>query len=272
LEEEDIVSIHRQLAPEAGRAHRVFGSHMFQHEAVIQTIERLGGVATLAQLNKEVFKIKNCEWKTKTPFHSIRRIVQTQEAIYKIKPGLYGLVSYQEPNEARGIIASDARTDSSQEVAQSDHAYYQGLLLIIGNVRELHTFAPNQDKRKAFLQQKIGDLRKLNAIPPFSYPDLVKRSSTVDVIWFNDRQMPHSFFEVESSTDIQNSLVKFTELQDFHARMYIVADAKRHKEFKDKVSRSAFKDIRERTSFLNYMSLVKQYESQMGMGKLEVII
>lgn len=49
---------------------------MKQHEAVVSTIEKLGGIATLGQLNQEVFRIKECEWKTKTPFASIRRIVQ----------------------------------------------------------------------------------------------------------------------------------------------------------------------------------------------------
>ena len=49
---------------------------MKQNEAVIQTIERLGGIATLGQLNQEVLKIKECIWKTKTPFASIRRVVQ----------------------------------------------------------------------------------------------------------------------------------------------------------------------------------------------------
>lgn len=56
---------------------------MKQYEAVIQTMEHLGGVATLGQLNQEVFKIKDCIWKTKTPFASIRRIVQTDKNIYK---------------------------------------------------------------------------------------------------------------------------------------------------------------------------------------------
>ena len=62
---------------------------MKQYEAVIETLEMLGGVATLGELNKEVFKIKDCEWRTKTPFASIRRIVQQTKGIYKIKPGLY---------------------------------------------------------------------------------------------------------------------------------------------------------------------------------------
>jgi hypothetical protein len=65
---------------------------MKQFEAVIQTLENLGGVATLGKLNQEVMKIEDCKWGTKTPFASIRRIVQTNKDIYKIKPGLYGLV------------------------------------------------------------------------------------------------------------------------------------------------------------------------------------
>ena len=76
---------------------------MKQYEAVIQTLEKLGGVATLGQLNQEVFKIKDCEWKSKTPFASIRRIVQENENIYKIKPGLWALKSYQKKLEDNSV-------------------------------------------------------------------------------------------------------------------------------------------------------------------------
>lgn len=62
---------------------------MKQNEAVILTLEKLGGVATLGQLNQEVFKIKECEWKTKTPFASIRRIVQLDKNIVENFFGLF---------------------------------------------------------------------------------------------------------------------------------------------------------------------------------------
>lgn len=75
---------------------------MKQYEAVIETLDKLGGVATLGELNREVFKISVCEWKTKTPFASIRRIVQQTKGIYKIKPGLYGLEKYRKQIEDRG--------------------------------------------------------------------------------------------------------------------------------------------------------------------------
>ena len=72
---------------------------MNQNEAVILTLERLGGCATLGQLNQEVFKVKECIWKTKTPFASIRRIVQLDKNIYKIRAGLYGLVKFRKEIE-----------------------------------------------------------------------------------------------------------------------------------------------------------------------------
>lgn len=68
---------------------------MKQYEAVIQTLERLGGQATLAELYREVMKIEECEWQTKTPFASIRRIVQVRPEIFKVSPGLWALRSHQ---------------------------------------------------------------------------------------------------------------------------------------------------------------------------------
>lgn len=200
---------------------------MKQNEAVILTLEKLNGIATLGQLNQEVFKIKECDWKTKTPFASIRRIVQTDKNIYKIKPGLYGLIKFKKENESKGIAEITEKNKDSEQVINFNHSYFQGLLLKIGNLKGLKTFLPNQDKNKLFLSEKLSVISSLEKIPPFSYKNIVDRSATIDVIWFNERNMPNSFFEVEHSTDIQNSLLKFNDLQDFYVDMFIVADKKR---------------------------------------------
>lgn len=175
---------------------------MKQYEAVIQTLEKLGGAATLGQLNQEVFKIKDCEWKSKTPFASIRRIVQENPNIYKIKPGLWALKSYQKELEQKGIVVETEKNKDSKIVQEFTHSYYQGLLVTIGNLRNKKTFVPNQDKSKMFLNEKLGDLRTLQEQPAYSYEKFTQRSSTIDVIWFNEREMPEDFFEVEHSTDI----------------------------------------------------------------------
>lgn len=245
---------------------------MKQHEAVIQTLEKLGGIATLGQLNQEVFKIKDCEWGTKTPFATIRRIVQLRPEIYKLRPGLYGLIKLKNQNERRGIFEETLKNKNSKEIIEFNHSYYQGLLLHLGNLKKLDTFIPNQDKNKKFLNQSLESIRSLKTIPEYTYPKLVQRSSTIDVIWFNDRKMPHSFFEVEHSTDIQNSLLKFNDLQDFYVRMIIVADKSRREEYENKIKYSSFKEIQQRLKFLDYEGLSKQYESLVEQQHFELIL
>lgn len=247
---------------------------MKQNEAVILTLERLGGVATLGQLNQEVFKISDCRWNTKTPFASIRRIVQLDKNIYKIKPGLYGLLSHKKSIESKGIIQETEKNKDSKDVIEFNHSYFQGLLLTIGNLKGLKTFVPNQDKNRLYINTKLADIRTLNDLPEYTYPNLVQRSSTIDVIWFNERNMPHSFFEVEHSTDIQNSLLKFNDLQDFYVRMVIVADIKRKREYLNKIKFSSFKDLikNNRVFFLNYEALNKQYENIIEQMNYEFIL
>ena len=243
---------------------------MTQYQAVVQALDRLGGVATLAQLYKEVPKISACSWQTKTPQASIRRIVQLSKDLFKIKPGLYGLTSKRKEIESRGIIPETTANQQSQEVKESNHTYYQGLLLLIGKYRKFDCWAPNQDRNKAFLAGTIDSVRTLKALPQFSYPQLVRRSGNVDAVWLNSRGMPNSFFEVEFSTDIQNSLLKFNDLQDFFAQMVIVAASQRRAEFDAKLSYSAFVDIRNRVKFLDFTALVKRYELVVAQSETEV--
>ena len=247
---------------------------MKQYEAVILTMESLGGIATLQQLNQEVFKIKECAWNTKTPYASIRRIVQQTRGIYKIKPGLYALETHRKQLEANGIVVETDQNKESQILIDFNHSYYQGLLLSIGNLKGFNTFAPNQDKNKLFANQKIDDIRSLREIPTYTYPHFVQRCSTIDVIWFNERNMPDSFFEVEHSTDISNSLQKFNDLQDFHTKMFIVADIKRYNEYKYKLDYVSFNLIRKdkRVAFLSYQELEKQYEQIIAKQKFQTLI
>jgi hypothetical protein len=234
---------------------------MKQYEAVIETLEKLGGIATLGTLYQEVFKIQECQWNTKTPLASIRRIVQERKEIYRIKPGLWGLTSHRKQLENNGIIIETEENKNSCIMEEFNHSYHQGILLEIGNIKGYQTFVPNQDKNKKFANTTLKKIRSLESIPPFSFPELVQRSSTIDVIWFNERRMPSHFFEVEHSTDIQNSLLKFYDLQDFYSKMYIVASKQREKEYEYKIHFGAFKSLLEnkRVCFLDYDSLHKIY-------------
>jgi hypothetical protein len=222
---------------------------MKQHEAVIKVMEEHGGYATLGQLNQSVFKVEGCEWKTKTPFASIRRIVQDERFFLKIRPGLWALKTYKDklPPE---ILPSKNQPKAKQ--IEYSHTYYQGLLVELGNLQKYKTFVPNQDKNRYYLGKRLSDITTISDMYNFSYNHIVNKAHTVDVMWFNERNMPASIFEIEHSTDIYNSLLKFVELQDFYTKFRIVADEARKREFQAKLSLQAFKTIIDRVKFWNY--------------------
>ena len=232
---------------------------MKQYEAVIKVMEENSGFATLGHLYQNVLKVKDCEWETKTPFASMRRIVQDDRFFFKIKPGLWALKSYKDrlpfdvyPRDEINKIEKD----------KLDHSYYQGLLVEIGNLRKFETFIPYQDKNKKYLGKNLGDVTSIKKFYEFSYDYIIKKAQTVDVSWFNMRKMPVYFFEIEYSTNIQNSLLKFSELQDFNSKFFIIADGIRKKEFEGKVSLSAFSEIKERVKFMDYKSLSEWHSSE----------
>jgi hypothetical protein len=239
-----------------------------QPEQVIEKMRELGGYATFGQLNQALdFSL----WKTKTPQASVRRIVQKNEAFSKIKPGLWALKEYKALAENRfGFF------ENMPSRAQNDslHTYYQWLTVEIGNMYEhvSDTYVPNQDKNKVFSEKKaLGEISTLENIHNFTNPTLLKRVKTIDVVWFNFRDMPHSFFEVEHSTDFRNSLTKYVALQDFRTRFFIISDASRMRQFQSVIDDLIYKDIRKRTKFVSYQQIDKQYEKMSGLREAQVI-
>lgn len=220
-----------------------------QYEAVIDVMKGNGGYSTLGHLYHKVLRVPGVEWRTKTPFASIRRIVQDPRFFFKIRPGLWALQEYKDklPKE----IYSQSKIPSS-EITELNHSYYQGLLVEIGNLKQFETAVPAQDKNRKYLNNSLGEVATLKETPEFTYPHLMSKVRTVDVVWFNSRRMPDSFFEVEHSTQIQNSLLKFVELQDFHSKFIIVANKVRYTEFRSKLALTAFQSITERTKFIDY--------------------
>lgn len=199
----------------------------------------------------------------KTPFASIRRIVQDTRFFFKIKPGLWALKNFKD-KLPQNILQTKDQPKAKQE--EYSHVYYQGLLVELGNFKRYKTFVPKQDKNKSFLGRKLSDVATIAEIYNFSYDRIIKKARTVDVIWFNCRNMPTSLFEIEHSTDMNNSLLKFVELQDFYTDFYIVADKLRYKEFQKKISLEAFKLISKRVKFCNY-----EYVAQLHTKTSELI-
>jgi hypothetical protein len=221
---------------------------MYQYEAVEQVMQENSGYATLKHLYENAPHVKGSEWETKTPNASIRRIVQRRDEFFKISPGLWALESYREQLPEH-LYSESAPAEKQREY---NHTYFQGLLAEIGNMRAADTWVPSQDKNQAFLDRTLADVRSLESIPEFGYEAMVRRARTVDVVWFNERRMPDSLLEVEFSTDFQNSLHKFLDLQDYYTNFVIVADETRQGQFEKRLNQAGFEPIRDRVNFFNF--------------------
>jgi hypothetical protein len=242
---------------------------MKQHEAVIKVMEENGGYATLGYLYQNVLKVPGCEWKTKTPFASMRRIVQDDRFFFKIKPGLWALKSHRQllPEE---MLAKKEKTPRQIDFT---HSYYQGLIVQLGNLQEYETFIPSQDKNKVFLgKERLGNLASRTDIYPFTYDSITSRAQTIDVVWFNSRRMPASVFEVEHSTDMKNSLVKFVELQDFRTNMIIVADMSRKRQYEQTIMLNAFRSIKDYVYFWSYQHLSQLHSKSFELKAIQDIM
>lgn len=228
---------------------------MKQKDNVIEAMKANGGYATFQQLN---MLVDFSNWGTKTPFASIRRIVQTNDEFFRVQPGLWALKEYK----ADVLKKFSINSNDIQSINEFTHSYFQGIILEIGNIRKLDTYVPAQDKNKRFLEKRLCDIATTNKIYDFTYPELLRKAKTVDAIWFNERKMPCAFYEVEHSTDIKNSLNKFFELQDFRAKFYIVAAKERKNQFDDIINSSIYRPIKDIVDFVNYDALISQYNME----------
>jgi hypothetical protein len=236
---------------------------MNQRNQVINVMRENGGFATLGFLNQ---KVDVREWKTKTPFASIRRIVQDENYFFRIRPGLWAL------NDCREEVLRIFKIERFQKTnTEFDHSYYQGLLLEIGNMKGFQTYVPAQDKNRHFLRLPLFKISSTTAIYEFSYPEIVNRAKSIDVIWFNERKLPQSFFEVEHSTDIQNSLLKFNDLRDFNANFFIISAIERKREFDRKIRYSAFDLIVDRVKFFDYESLSILHSKTLEINSINML-
>lgn len=236
-----------------------------QVDDIIEAMQKNKGYATLGYLNQNV---DTSNWKTKTPFESIRCYLQRRDEFFKIQPGLWALTDSKESILKKFQIKENGKIEN--EVFT--HSYYQGLLVDIGNMKKLKTYIPAQDKNKFYLEIKLGDIATTTEIPDFTYHNIVNRARTVDTIWFNERELPNSFYEVEHSTNILNSLNKFYELQDFRSRFFIVADNKRKNEFNDKINQSIYNSIKSFVTFIDYETLSNQHSQMSEMNKSQILL
>jgi len=85
---------------------------MNQKECVIEALASLGGMTTLVDL---YHKTDVSTWGSKTPFASIRRIVQTNKEFYKIRAGLWGLCDSRDKNLAKKYFGKSCKLGNDED-------------------------------------------------------------------------------------------------------------------------------------------------------------
>jgi hypothetical protein len=240
------------------------GVIMTQAEQVIAAMKSNDGFATFGKLNS---LLDFSTWDSKTPEASVRRIVQENSAFFKIKPGLWALT------EDKDLILEKLKLKNANKTQQNDftHSYYQGLIVEIGNMKHLKTYVPGQDRNKLFLAKPLKDIVSLEKMHNFTYQEIVNKAKTVDIVWFNERKLPQAFFEVEHTTNIEHSLVKFCILQDFFARFYIIADEYRRQHYDEILQQTIFNTLKNRVVFVNYENIVNQHIQMFKLSKINCI-
>lgn len=223
-----------------------------------QAIEKVmlenGGVASLKQLYNDVWKYKKQDKiKGKTPHNTIQERVQRDCKFFRLGLGIYGLSSL------KAKLEKTEKPKTQLEKKQRFHTQLQGMLIEIGNSRYYDTYT--SDKNCIFKNIALNQIATLEKLPIFTYEKIVKNTASFcDVVWINKRKFPDSIFEVETSTNFRDALVKFSELQDFNTKFFCVANEARFDKFQKELDKIAFKNIQGRVKFISDSDIIKEYE------------
>jgi len=109
------------------------------------------------------------------------------------------------------------------------------------------TYSPN--KNAIFDNKPLQQIMTFSDFPNFTYPNIIQSTRFIDVLWFNAQGFPKFAFEVEITPQFRNSLLKFSELSDFYVTFYLVAEGGNQNKYHREISRSAFREIKERCLF-----------------------
>ncbi|GBC96701.1 hypothetical protein HRbin16_02510 [bacterium HR16] len=220
-----------------------------------------GGTASLNLLYAragEYRQLPSGDWR-KTLRGVLYRDVK-QGRFVKVGLGVYALPGAVQQQESAYQYALRGEPVQNYLRRQSEvHSIIQGMLVEIGNFLDYHTYTA--DPNRTFDGKRLGDLCRLRQIPDFTYPDMKKRVARCDVIWFSRsaHPFPKYVFEVEATTDFQNSMLKMYELREFETQLVLVASEAKYHLYEQRLSQEPFASIRDKFRFRSFELVAKFY-------------
>jgi len=227
-------------------------------EAIERVLLDNNYVAPLRKIYKEIVKYRPLTGQT--PFNTIQERVQRDPKFTRVGLGVYALTEYLDK-----LPVAPKPKDEKEEKART-HYSIQGMLLEIGNIDGFDTYSPN--KNCIFDNKPLSQIMTLSEFPDFTYPNIIKSTKFIDVLWFNERGFPKSAFEVEITPQFRNSLVKFSDLSDFDISFFIISEAKYLNKFQNEISRSVFKEVKKRCLFNTCEHVREMYRKSVDKYKV----
>ena len=208
-------------------------------EAIEKVLLANNYVAPLRKIYKEIVKYRLLTGQT--PFNTIQERVQRDPRFTRVGLGIYALTEYLDK------LPTFPKPQTKEQEKERTHYSIQGMLLEIGNMEGFDTYSPN--KNAIFDNKPLLQIMTLAKFPNFSYLNIIQSVKFIDVLWFNDRGFPKFAFEVEITPHFSKSLIKFSELCDFYTKFCLVAEAENQGKYNREISRSVFREIKERCLF-----------------------
>lgn len=187
----------------------------------------------------------------------------------KIGLGVYALSSYEDKTSAYSYASKNRPISEYVKNIKDYHTTIEGMLVELGNFFEYTTYTG--DLNKSFDGKKLKELCGTTAIPDFTYSELKTLISKSDTVWFTKSRLlfPKYIFEVESTTDFTNSMLKMYQLLCFDTRFILVASENRKETFSERLKREPFTAVKDKFSFRSFENVTKLYFSSVEHYELK---
>ncbi len=236
---------------------------MIKVEAIQKIMEDNHGTASLEIIYDNIEKYyptakRSHEWEA-----GIRgvlyREIRNNKRFKKIGLSIYALKNYVE----------EAKPQKEDTVRM--HAYIEGICIEIGNFKNFHTYTadPSALYRDNLNLQNIASM---NAVPQFSYNEIVQEVKRMDVIWFNPKGLcfPQKIFEVVDSIGTLNGAFnRCLQLKNFRTEFFIVAPEQHRSKFNQTMNFESYRESNEKFKFINYDEIIELYENASRVNKIE---
>jgi hypothetical protein len=161
------------------------------------------------------------------------------------------------PNEIDRIIKSVKDTLESAKLSSPiTHECVEMILLRMGKQLGFQTYTADPSREcngtslKEFVDMGRDELRK------YAGEQFLKDLINTDVIWYTQYQTFY-LFEVIIGGDMKDALIRFLNIGGLKAKMFIVADENKRREYEDLIKKPAFKEVK--CVFIPIPELIKMY-------------